>query len=183
MMPRALPHVFVRHPPIPQAQGLCYGRTDYGLPATTYVTAATALRERHTGLDALPILCSPARRCRDLALALALHHAREQPLRSDARLLEMDFGRWEGRAWSSLPRVELDRWATDVAGYRPPEGECFVDVIARVGEALTELRAPHTIVAHGGVIRAAWHLLGGVPIAEAASMRIDYLEPITITAR
>jgi alpha-ribazole phosphatase len=182
MMPPALPHVFLRHPPIPQAQGLCYGRTDYALPAATYTAAAAALRERHAGLDAMPILCSPARRCRDLALTLAFSRAHEQPLRSDARLLEMDFGAWETRAWSSLPRIELDRWAADIAGYRPPEGECFADVVARVAEALAELRTPHAIVTHGGVIRAAWHLLGGMPIAEAASLHIHYLEPITVMA-
>lgn len=179
-MPFAVPHVFLRHPPVPQAQGLCYGRTDYALPAATYAAAAAMLSARCPGLDAMPILYSPSRRCRELAFALASNGAHAQPLRSDERLLEMHFGRWEGRPWSSLPRIELDRWAVDIAGYRPPEGECFADVIARVSEALAGFTTPHTIVTHGGVIRAAWHLFGGVPIAQAAALPIAYLDPIVI---
>ncbi len=102
---------------------------------------------------------------------------------ADMRLLEIDFGDWEGRAWSDLPRAQLDLWAADVAGYRMPGGESFADVVARVGEALTDLREPHLIVSHGGVIRAAWHLLGGLPIADAAALQIAYARPFLIPVR
>jgi broad specificity phosphatase PhoE len=167
-------------------------------PAT--VAVAPALRD---ALQRLPILSSPAQRC--LGLANALHRLR-MPARKngatddaeknnpamkipamncpmpaiDARLLEMNFGDWEGCAWSDVPREQLDLWALDVVGYRPPGGESFADVIARVGDALAGLREPHLIVTHGGVIRAAWHLLGGKPLADAAALHIAYATPTHI---
>lgn len=192
-------HVFLRHPPLPQADGLCYGRLDLPLPGSTFEQAAARLDargvcvggERHTDgrehapdLRRLPLLTSPAQRCFGLAQAWHHRHAQMRPGRLapkiDLRLQEMHFGAWEGCAWSSIPRDELDRWAADVVGYRVPEGESFADVIARVGDALADLREPHLIVAHGGAIRAAWHLLGGVAAETAASIGIAYAEPMLI---
>lgn len=207
-------HLFLRHPPLPDVNGLCYGRLDLPLPGSSFEQAAARLhtrfaagaayandddrrQHRHeyghdeqdriaTALRRLPLLTSPAQRC--FGFAQAWHHrnghARSGRLapKIDLRLQEMHFGAWEGLAWASIPRADLDRWAEDVVGYRPPDGESFADLIARVGDALAELREPHTIVTHGGAIRAAWHLLGGVPAETAASMTIAYAEPILIGA-
>jgi alpha-ribazole phosphatase len=178
----ALKHVFLRHPPIPQAKGVCYGRTDYALPAAVHADCAARLHRAHPELAALPIVCSPALRCRDLALALALHGDTERALHSDLRLLEMDFGDWEGQRWSALPRALLDAWAADVPGFAPPGGESFGMLIDRVNAALAALRTPHLIVAHAGVIRAAAHLLGGLPREIAAQREVAYLEPVSFAA-
>lgn len=158
-------------------QGRCYGRLDVALPAETFVAAATSLRGRvpDHALWSLPIVSSPALRCHALALACA-EDARA--VITDARLLEMDFGDWEGVAWSDIPRVDLDRWAGDVTGFHPPGGESFQDLVARVAETLATLRVPHLVVAHAGVVRAATHLLGGKPLIEAASVDVPYLTPL-----
>ncbi len=191
-MPSLRPyHVFLRHPPLPQAQGLCYGRLDLPLPSTTFDEVAArlhaqehAFKTHDIDLTQLPILSSPAQRC--LGLARAWHRlnmdiqAQNPAPNIDARLSEMHFGAWEGIKWSSIPRDDLDRWAADVVAYRPPDGESFADVIVRVRETLASLRTPHLIVAHGGVIRAAWHLLGAQPAEAAAAMSIAYAEPILI---
>ena len=58
------------------------------------------------------------------------------------------------------------------------DGECFDEVVMRVGAVLAPLRAPHLIVTHAGVIRAAGHLLGGRPVAEAAAIEVPHLQPI-----
>jgi alpha-ribazole phosphatase len=110
---------------------------------------------------------------------LARAIAGPRPVTIDARLQEMDFGAWEGQLWSALPRADLDRWAADVAGFRPPGGECFHDVLARLRDALNILRAPHLIVTHAGVIRAAQHALGGMPLLDAAAWPVPYFTPIT----
>lgn len=97
-------------------QSICYGRLD----VAAREVAATARRLRDelpTHLPDLPLWTSPLRRCRELAAAL--HPAP----REDGRLMEMDFGAWEGLAWDAIPRAELDAWAADVAGFAPPGGE------------------------------------------------------------
>jgi alpha-ribazole phosphatase len=185
-MTTAQRHIFIRHPPLPQMRGLCYGRLDIALAPQVFADAVAELQaipdsER---LWRLPILSSPAQRCSGLAQACARIGAggtRHTP-RVDSRLLEMNFGMWEGTPWSDLPRAHLDRWAEDVAGFRPPDGECFNDLIHRVGIALAELSEPHLIVTHAGVVRAAMHLLGGMDPVAAAGIQIAHLQPIEISA-
>ena len=92
----------VRHPPPHVAAGICYGSTDLGLADPASV-ASLAVR-----LRALPgtLWTSPLRRCRSVADAVG-------PNLVEARLRELDFGAWEGLAWSDIPRAALDAWAAD----------------------------------------------------------------------
>jgi alpha-ribazole phosphatase len=177
-------HIFLRHPPLPQMRGLCYGRLDIALAPQVFADAVAGLRAMPDSerLWRLPILSSPAQRCSGLAQACARMRTGGtiRTPRIDPRLLEMDFGMWEGTPWSDLPRAYLDRWADDVAGFRPPGGECFDDLIQRVGAALAELRGAHLIVTHAGVIRAAMHLVGGMDPVAAAGIEIAHLKPIEI---
>lgn len=163
-------HIFVRHPPLRDVAGLCYGRRDLHAHPDDIAAAAAALR----GLTALPMLSSPAQRCLKLAHAIA----GPCPVAVDSRLQEMDFGDWEGQRWSALPRADLDRWADDVVGFCPPGGERFLDVLVRLRQTLDTLQAPHLIVTHAGVIRAAQHALGGLPLLEAAAWPVPYCTPI-----
>lgn len=174
-------HVFVRHPPMPALRGRCYGRLDAPLPAAAFERAAR-LSAPH--LPAWPITSSPRLRCTGLADALlALQReagsAVPDSVRVDPRWQELDFGEWEGRPWSTLPRDALDAWSRDVAGYTMPGGESFLDLIARVRDALAMLDAPHVIVAHAGTIRAALHL-AGMPLAQAAGASIAHAQPVWI---
>ena len=164
-------HVFIRHPRLRDVAGRCYGRQDLRADARDIAAAAATLQT----LPALPILSSPAQRCLDLARAIG----GPRPVAMDDRLQEMHFGDWEGQSWSALPRDDLDRWAADVAGFRPPGGECFHDVLTRLREVLCTLRAPHLIVTHAGVIRAAQHVLGDLPLLDAAAWPVPYCTPIT----
>ncbi len=172
-------HLFLRHPPLPDSAGLCYGRLDITLDASVFTDAAASLQDR---LPSLPILSSPAQRCIGLARAMIRKNIQGQSdtcdIATDPRLLEMNFGAWEGQPWSELPRAALDHWALDVAHYCPPNGESFSNVVARLRAVLDELQAPHLIVTHAGVIRAAKHLLGNTAINEAAAWHVPYLEPI-----
>ena len=107
---------------------------------------------------------SPSRRCREPAEALA---ARLRiPLVLEPLLLELDFGRWEGRGWAELPRSELDRWAADPHRFAPPSGESGAALIDR----MTALRAvlvadprQWLLVSHGGPLRLLVPMLRGEP--------------------
>lgn len=88
-------------------------------------------------------------------------------MKPDARLREMDFGRWEGHPWAELPRNEIDAWAMQLAHCAPGGGEPLTAMLARVAHALSEARetARQTgqdvvWIAHAGVARCVQWLLG-----------------------
>jgi alpha-ribazole phosphatase len=143
----------IRHPKPVVEPGICYGRLD--LEAENAAAVAERLR---AGLPSgLPVWSSPLRRCR--VLAEYLHPAPQ----IDERLVEMDFGSWEGARWDDVPRAELDAWAADVAGYAPPGGESPHAVQRRALAFVAGLAVPEAVVVtHAGVIRtllAHWQQL------------------------
>ncbi len=99
----------------------------------------------------------------------------------DPRLLELDFGDWEGVSWDSVPRAALDRWAADPLGFCPPGGESGAALLRRVEDfacALFRDGRPCLVVSHGGPLRLLPALLDGgavdllAPAPEPAVVRI-----------
>lgn len=134
----------IRHPKPVVDPGICYGRLDLGAE-NAEATAATLRARLPAGL---PVWSSPLRRCRMLAVEL-----QSQPV-FDERLVEMNFGDWEGRSWDAIPRAELDAWAADVAGYAPPGGESPRQLQQRALDFVAGLSVPEAVlVTHAGVIR------------------------------
>ena len=155
------PIILIRHPAPDIDRRLCYGRLDVGLSAEGHGAIPGIVAELAAHVPAR-IWTSPARRCRLLAAAIADAHDLAPP-EPDARLWEIDFGAWEGRAWDDLPRHEFDAWAADPVGTGPPGGEPGHELIARVRHFIGEL-APgqaHIVVAHGGPLRLMPALLRG----------------------
>jgi alpha-ribazole phosphatase len=155
----------VRHPRPLVEPGICYGRLDVA-GENAGAVAGTLRGELPPGL---PVWTSPLRRC--LALAEALH-----PMpRVDGRLVEMDFGDWEGRAWDALPRAELDAWAADIAGYAPPGGESPLAMQCRVLAFLAELTVPEAVVVtHAGVMRTLVAHVRGLPPARWPELQFAF---------
>jgi alpha-ribazole phosphatase len=145
--------ILLRHTRPEGAQGLCYGRTDLGLAAgfdDEAARLATELPQTHR------VITSPLSRCASLARHIA--SVRGLPLLTDPRLMEMDFGTWEGRHWAEIPRPELDAWADDLTGARPHGGETVAELAERAAAALSDAArgpVPALIVTHAGVIKAA----------------------------
>jgi alpha-ribazole phosphatase len=108
----------------------CYGRFDAGLPRRWQEEVAT-LKERLPADAAL--ISSPERRCRMLADLLALRS--RTPLLIEERLLELDFGAWEGLLWADIPHADSVHWAKDLWNRAPPGGETYAGLYARVGDA------------------------------------------------
>jgi alpha-ribazole phosphatase len=150
----------VRHPRPGQCEGLCYGRTDIPVDPDALAAAAAAVRSRIPAdtLRHAAIFTSPASRCLGLARELA---APRQPGVAE-ELHEMHFGSWEGMPWTSVPRLELDAWASDAWTYRAGGGESAAMVAARwrrwgarVAAGIAERDAPVIAVTHAGLIRIA----------------------------
>jgi alpha-ribazole phosphatase len=170
-MPRTL--TLVRHTTPDIAPGVCYGQLDVGLAASFPEEAAQALRwVPHTDL----IVASPLTRAARLAEYLAQAH--QSALRLDPRLMEKHFGAWEGRAWDSIARAELDAWAADLMGYAPPGGESARHLMSRTEMLMRDLaQLPHdqiALVAHAGVLRAILARLGGIPLAATLAWDLPY---------
>jgi probable phosphoglycerate mutase len=76
--------------------------------------------------------------------------------RTDARLVELTFGAWEGFTYGDIERQnpgslaerEADKWH-----YRPPDGESYGMLSERIGGWLETIERPAVVVAHGGVGR------------------------------
>lgn len=153
----------MRHPAANIAPGICYGRLDVGIaqPAGQAVAAIVASLG---GFAATHLWSSPARRCREVAdvIAASLHLAAIQ----DERLLELDFGTWEGRPWEDVPREALESWASAPMAFAAPGGESGLALIARVTEfafMVAGMPGDAVIVSHGGPLKLLAALLRGRP--------------------
>ena len=155
----------IRHPRPLVEPGICYGRLDVAGEHPELV-AARLLAELPAGL---PVYSSPLRRCRELAELLQPESV------IDARLAEMDFGDWEGRAWDDISRAELDAWAADVAGYAPPGGESPAALQQRALAFVAGLRVPEAVVVtHAGVIRVLVAYWQGLPAGQWADAKFAF---------
>jgi alpha-ribazole phosphatase len=154
----------IRHMAPLIAPGVCYGRLD--VPLTAAGLEEIPSLAAHTALaDMRLIWSSPAKRCWAAADAIAEFLSAEVIV--DSRLLEMDFGDWEGKAWDDIPRDALDRWAAAPEEFAAPGGESGAALLARVGGFADDLRQKGrdcVVVSHGGPLKVLSALLNGAPV-------------------
>ena len=171
----------VRHPEPALPDSICYGRLDIDLAPGADAKIAAILASL-TSLTPDGVWTSPSRRCR--VVADAIGHAMGVEVRPDARLMELDFGQWEGVPWDRVPRAELDQWAASPGGFTPPGGEPVADLVARVEAFQAELRArtgDAIVVSHGGPLKILGALLRGQPVdLLAPSQPFGTVETITV---
>jgi broad specificity phosphatase PhoE len=89
----------------------------------------------------------------------------DQEIRTDARLMELDFGAFEGRTREeNAAHPDWEAWMTDPYLNRTPDGESYRDLRERVVawyEELPEEEGHVVAVAHSGTIQMLLaHLLG-----------------------
>ncbi len=92
--------------------------------------------------------------------------------RTDARLMEMSFGRWEGFTFPELQAREADALAAreaDKWGFVLPGGESYAQLMVRVGGWYDGVVRDTVVAAHGGVFRALLAHVGLEP-KETASL-------------
>jgi alpha-ribazole phosphatase len=152
----------VRHAQPLIASGVCYGALDVPADLTATRQAAQALAQ--TLPQFALVMASPLQRCE--LLADTLQGLRPDLIyKTDARLVEMNFGNHEGGRWDSIPQDAYDAWTASFWQHRFGGVESVADVMARVASAWDEALAcgkPQVWVTHAGVIRAASLLAQGV---------------------
>lgn len=162
-----------RHPRPIGGTRECYGRLDVTLAEPAEAGAAALLKVIADPVER--IVASPSSRTRLVAEAIRARTG--APLHLDDRLMEMDFGVWEGQPWTAISRAEIDAWAADPLHYHPGGGECVMDVVRRVRRAWPGIAsaAENTLVlTHAGPIRCLLHLVRGVPLANAIQASVAY---------
>jgi ribonuclease H / adenosylcobalamin/alpha-ribazole phosphatase len=124
----------------------------------------------------LRLVSSSARRCLETAAAVARELPDDVDIEVDPRLLEIDYGAWEGltadECWARDPDVRA-AWEMDPFSTHTPDGESGADVAARAFVAFDELetwlaadRARAVIVvAHNHVNRLRITSILGWPMA------------------
>ena len=96
-----------------------------------------------------------------------------QAYRTDARLMEMSFGRWEGFTLAELQNREAPALAArdrDKWNYVLPGGESYAQLTVRVRAWYETIERDAVVAAHGGVARA---LIGHLGIALPEEAAID----------
>ncbi|MDK3072176.1 histidine phosphatase family protein [Sedimentitalea sp. JM2-8] len=126
------------------------------------------------------VVSSDLRRAAATADAIAGNRRR---LPNDPALREINFGAWELRRFAEIEAEDPERirayWDTP-GDVRPPGGESWNEVCARVDAAVDRLIAAHdgqdiVIVAHFGAILTQVQRALRLPAADAFSHRIDNL--------
>jgi ribonuclease H / adenosylcobalamin/alpha-ribazole phosphatase len=132
------------------------------------------------------VVSSPLSRAAETALHI--QKACGVELRTDSRLAEGSFGRWEGLTRSEvikLGRSEaelLARWESDPS-FAPPGGEAFEKVQDRVAGLANQLQKEHghssiVLVSHVGPIKALIAAALNIPLIAASRF---FLDPGTIS--
>ena len=117
------------------------------------------------------VISSPLMRARQTAAALG------KPVEIDQRIVELDYGSFDGLLQSDVPGETWRKWRSD-KNYRPPNGETLAELDLRVRQAVNELVAEArtkniVVVSHVSPIKSmiAWSL--GSEVGASWRMLLD----------
>ena len=142
--------------------------------------------------------CSPLSRTRHtMSLMIDAFGDVDSPplIEYDERLVELDFGQWEGMTWPLVHEHHADEmtlWGEDWVHRSPPDGETFAQQAARcekwLSDLIAKIKQSHQgadrhlalVVTHGGSIRALLCLCLGWTLTRAMDFRVDPASKTTL---
>jgi broad specificity phosphatase PhoE len=161
---------FVRHGQTELNRGgRLQGRIDAPLSALGAEQAA-ALGRGFASMPVTRVLSSPLQRARDTAVEIARAH--KLAVEIDERLIELDYGAWDGLALADVSAADWAAWRRDPE-FAPPGGERLSDVGARVAGFCADVLTDDVVVAvsHVSPIKAA--VCGALRVDEAVTWRMQ----------
>lgn len=131
---------------IANASGLLLGRADPALDYLGIEQAAALGRAITSGRfgQIAAVVSSPLIRTQMTAKALG------QPVQIDERLIELDYGLWDGRPVAEVTAAQWAIWRSD-SEFAPPQGESLVALGARMREACVDWSS-RTLDVEGSVV-------------------------------
>jgi probable phosphoglycerate mutase len=154
------------------------GQTDIPLNDTGLDQArrmAARLHQVLGALDGFQLIASPLTRTRQTMQAVIdIFDADAGSVVYDDRLMELNFGTFEGRMWADVHASGIEP-EIDPEGYhdwRPDGGEGYADGRERVREWLVSVDGPAVVVAHGGISRILRGLVFDLPKREIVALKV-----------
>ena len=151
----------IRHTPVDFDKNRCYGQLDIPL-ADSFIEDARIFSVQLSD-NYEQVFTSPLSRCTNLANELKM-----VPFKTDSRLLELNFGDWEGKYWNDIDQRALNIWMADFLNNSPKNGETLNQMYKRISEFIESLRSKNfdkiLIIAHSGVIRCFWAYFLEIPL-------------------
>lgn len=165
--------VIIRHPKPEVPKGLCYGQSDVPLVEHWQedVAAIEQFMAQRYPEHSFDWYHSPLTRTQLLAQSLVPQSTPVEALK------EVDFGRWENRLWSDIPKAEIDAWRDDLMQAAPYEGESLATLQKRVFawfEPLIEADKDVVLVTHSGVIKVLVAALCQFSMSECFRLNPSY---------
>lgn len=162
----------IRHTKVKIDNSICYGQTDVAL-ANSFVDEFKRIQTIMPA-DDFVIISSPLQRCLQLAENLNFGN----PVITDKRIMELNFGDWEMQNWNDINQKFLQEWMNDYINMAPPGGESFqalfercqdfwLDIISKTCQAVI-------VVTHLGVIRALLAYILEMPLKKSLSIQVNY---------
>jgi broad specificity phosphatase PhoE len=145
---------FVRHgQTASNSSGRLQGRVDTPLTEVG-IAQAHAVAARFANEPLRRVFSSPLRRALDMAALIATPH--DLPVELDDRLLELDYGDWDGRPIRDVTAQQWADWRADPT-LTVPGGESLVAVTARIIDFCADVLGDDLVVAvsHVSPIKAA----------------------------
>lgn len=146
--------ILIRHTSLNITSGICYGQSDIDV-SNTFMDEATVVKAQLANYELDTIYTSPLQRCVKLADFCGFPNAIQEP-----RLMELNFGDWEGKLWDDIDDPNLQNWFNDWINIPATNGESFMMQYQRYVEFINELKTKHAdqtiaLFTHGGILHCA----------------------------
>ena len=170
----------IRHTTPKISKATCYGQLNLDVDSS-FVQEAALIQKTLGSFQVDKILSSPLIRCKKLADTLFPEH----DIIFDKRLMELNFGDWEGLPWTDIPFQDMNKWTDNFIRKGPPNGESFQTLINRVDDFESVIHSGKdksvAIVTHSGVIRAFIMKYLNIPADKIFSLQLNYGAIVKIT--
>lgn len=160
----------IRHTSVDVPKGLCYGHSNVPL-AKSFESEVEQVLSRLKGVNTDRIYSSPSSRCADLAKKINPFY------KTDDRLMELNFGDWEGLNWDNLTDEYALGWMNDYVNLSCPKGESFQNLMDRFEQFMEEIENRNEdliLITHSGIIRAAYQHFNNIPFDKLFDVEVSF---------
>ncbi len=169
--------LLLRHTTPDIGKGICYGQKDLDV-ADSFEQELLQVQKSLGSHCFDVVFSSPLHRCYTLAQAVCPENV---GIQTDDRLMELDFGIWEGQAWDAISETkEAQLWFDDYVSVRCPGGESYLDLYNRVLSFADFLKNENhqkvLIVTHAGIIRAFLCMEAAIDLKKSFDIPLHYGE-------